>query len=81
VGATVAGTAAFGFLWHHRAAPPSPAMTRLERDGWRMAPLDELPPGHLTPLNRAWMVALRAYLVVAGGLLLVRIAQLATTNS
>src|SRR5580693_4470639 len=35
VGATVAGTAAFGFLWHHRAAPPSPAMTRLERDGWR----------------------------------------------
>ena len=81
VGATVAGAAAFGFLWRHRAAPPSPAMTRPERDGWRMAPLDELPPGHLTPLNRAWMVALRAYLVVAGGLLLVRIAQLATTNS
>jgi Mn2+/Fe2+ NRAMP family transporter len=80
VGAVVSGAAAFGFLWRHRNAQPSAAMTRQERDGWRMAPLDELPPGHLTPLNRVWMIALRAYLIVAGGLVLVRIVQLATTN-
>jgi len=80
-GTAVAGMAAFGFLWRHRDMQPSPVMTRQERDGWRMAPLDELPPGHLTPLNRVWMIALRAYLVVAGGLVLVRIVQLATTNS
>jgi hypothetical protein len=81
VGTTIAGAAAFGFLWRHRHAQPSTTMTRQERDSWRMPPLDELPAGHLTPLNRVWMIALRAYLIVAGGLVLVRIVQLATTNS
>jgi Mn2+/Fe2+ NRAMP family transporter len=80
-GTAVAGAAAIGFLWRHRDIQLPNAMTRLERDSWRMAPLDNLPPGHLTPLNRAWMIALRAYLIFAGGLVLVRIVQLATTNN
>jgi len=48
------------------------------RWSWRMPPLDELPAARLTPLNRIWMIVLRAYLVVAAGLVLVRIFQLAT---
>jgi Mn2+/Fe2+ NRAMP family transporter len=43
---------------------------------WRMPPLDKLPPVYLTPLTRIWMIVLRGYLVVAGGLW--RIVQLAT---
>jgi NRAMP (natural resistance-associated macrophage protein)-like metal ion transporter len=47
------------------------------RDGWRMPPLDELPPVRLTTLNRIWLVVLRAYLVLAAGLVVVRIVLLA----
>jgi Mn2+/Fe2+ NRAMP family transporter len=47
---------------------------------WRMPPLDELPPARLTLLSRIWMLVLRAYLVIAAGLVLVRIVQLATTH-
>jgi NRAMP (natural resistance-associated macrophage protein)-like metal ion transporter len=50
----------------------------LLRDTWRMPPLVELLPRQLTTLNRVWLVALRAYLIVAAGLVLVRIVQLAT---
>jgi Mn2+/Fe2+ NRAMP family transporter len=45
---------------------------------WRMPPLAELAPLRMTPLTRIWMVLLRGYLVVAGGLVLVRIVTLAT---
>ena len=48
---------------------------------WRMPPLDELPPAQLTPLNRIWMIVLRAYLLVAAGLVLVRIFRLATAGA
>ena len=47
-----------------------------DRATWRMAPLESLPKAELTLLNRTWLVALRGYLVVAGGLILVRIVQL-----
>jgi hypothetical protein len=47
------------------------------RDTWRMPPLEDLSPARLTMLNRVWLVALRAYLVVAAGLVLVRIVTLA----
>jgi NRAMP (natural resistance-associated macrophage protein)-like metal ion transporter len=47
------------------------------RDLWRMPPLDQLPPARLTTLNRVWLVVLRAYLVVAAGLVLIRIVTLA----
>jgi Mn2+/Fe2+ NRAMP family transporter len=50
-------------------------------DTWRMPPLDTLPPAQLTLLSRAWMLVLRGYLVVAAGLLLVKLVQLAITPS
>ena len=52
------------------------------RDGfgrmvWRMPPLAELPPARMTSLMRIWLSILRGYLVVAGGLVLWRIVDLA----
>jgi Mn2+/Fe2+ NRAMP family transporter len=54
--------------------------TGLSRDAWRMAPLDTLPPRHLTAVDRIWLFVLRAYLVVAAGLVLARIVALATAG-
>lgn len=51
------------------------------RDSWRMPPLSELPPARLRLLSRIWMIVLRGYLVVAGGLVLFRIFQLATAGA
>jgi NRAMP (natural resistance-associated macrophage protein)-like metal ion transporter len=48
---------------------------------WRMPPLSELPPARLTLLNRAWMGVLRAYLVIAAGLLLFKLFHLATSGA
>lgn len=47
------------------------------RAAWRMAPLAELPPSPLSRANRLWLGLLRGYLVVAAGLVLVRIVTLA----
>jgi hypothetical protein len=44
---------------------------------WRMPPLDQLPPAHMTPLTRIWLIVLRFYLGVAGGLVFGRIIELA----
>jgi Mn2+/Fe2+ NRAMP family transporter len=44
---------------------------------WRMPPLDRLPPAQLTPLTRIWLGVLRGYLVLAAGLVLWRIVELA----
>jgi hypothetical protein len=46
---------------------------------WRMPPLDQLPPALLTPLTRIWLSVLRGYLIVAGGLVLWRIVELAVS--
>jgi hypothetical protein len=35
----------------------------------------------LTTLNRVWLIVLRGYLIVAAGLVLVRIVQLATAGA
>jgi Mn2+/Fe2+ NRAMP family transporter len=80
-GCVLAVAMAIGVLLFNRAGEPCVHPSRQERDAWRMPPLVELPPGRLTPLNRAWMTVLRAYLLLAGGLVLVRIVQLATLNS
>ncbi|WP_426407624.1 NRAMP family divalent metal transporter [Bradyrhizobium ganzhouense] len=47
-------------------------------DSWRMPPLDQLPAARLSLASRIWMIVLRGYLVIAGGLVLFRIFQLAT---
>jgi hypothetical protein len=46
-----------------------------------MPPLETLPPARMSTLSRIWMIVLRGYLVVAGGLVLVRIFQLATAGA
>jgi Mn2+/Fe2+ NRAMP family transporter len=54
---------------------------RSQRDIWRMSPLSELPSRPLTTLNKVWLLVLRAYLVVAAGLVLARILTLATAGA
>ena len=51
-----------------------------QRATWRMPPLDQLAPGKLSPLRRLWMGVLRGYLLIAAGLVLVRIAQLVSAG-
>ena len=76
-----------------RLAEPTPVPVDALRDGalieqferdrvtWRMRPLGELPPARLTTLNRVWLIVLRGYLIVAAGLVLVRIVQLAIVGA
>lgn len=59
----------------------APIALERERLLWRMPPLDQLPPARLTGLERIWLIVLRAYLVIAAGLVLVRIIMLATTGA
>lgn len=53
--------------------PMDPAL----KETWRMPPLDQLAPANLTLLNRIWMIILRGYLVIAAGLLLFKLVELA----
>jgi NRAMP (natural resistance-associated macrophage protein)-like metal ion transporter len=65
-------------LWRPSRTDGSPVTDRARGD-WRMPPLSMLPPGNLGTMGRIWMTVLRGYLVIAGGLVLLRIAQLAIT--
>jgi len=56
--------------------PETNTFTAADRTTWRMAPLGELPPARLTVLDRTWLIVLRGYLIIAAGLVLVRIALL-----
>jgi hypothetical protein len=47
------------------------------RDSWRMPALSGLGPARMKPLTRLSMLALRGYLVIAGGLVILRIVELA----
>jgi hypothetical protein len=51
-------------------------MDQASRNNWRMPPLGELPSPRLSIAVKAWMVVLRAYLVLAAGLVLLRIVML-----
>lgn len=53
------------------------ASSGLTKAIWRMPPLHTLPPSRLTVSKRIWMLVLRAYLVVAVGMVVVRVVQLA----
>jgi len=63
-----------------RSAQSHPMAHRAQREGWHMPPLSELKPMKLTPLNRLWMIVLRAYLIGACGLLVVRVVQIAMSG-
>ena len=69
------GLAATFLFTHENLATP---IDGVGRRTWRMPPLSELPPTAMTPLTRTWMIVLRGYLVIAGGLVLARMVQLAT---
>ena len=57
--------------------PDAAAARREARAEWRMPALDELAPPRLTLSTRVWMGALRVYLVVAVGLVIVKVVQIA----
>ena len=67
--------------WYERTRCALPTenspISRESRDTWRMPPLGQLPPAQFTLLSRVWMLVLRGYLLIAAGLLLVKIAQMA----
>ncbi|RQZ12842.1 divalent metal cation transporter [Burkholderia sp. Bp9031] len=53
-----------------------PGIDRTLRDTWRMPPLDTLEPQNMTVATRVWMAVLRGYLVVAVGLVIVKVVQM-----
>ncbi len=77
-GFALAGVATLRFMRRVDLAQP---IDRSLRAIWRMPPLNELAPAYMTPLTRIWMVALRGYLFIAGGLVLIRIVQLVISGS
>jgi Mn2+/Fe2+ NRAMP family transporter len=62
------------------AGPVFPA-ANVPKKNWRMPPLEQLSPARLSLASRLWMIVLRGYLIVAGGLVLFRIFQLATAGA
>src|SRR6202045_1402783 len=54
-----------------------PRAVSVANNTWRMPPLEQLPPARLSLASRIWMIVLRGYLIAAGGLVLLRIFQLA----
>ncbi|AYZ62604.1 divalent metal cation transporter [Burkholderia multivorans] len=53
-----------------------PGVDRSLRDTWRMPPLDTLEPQVMTLTTRIWMGVLRGYLVIAVGLVIVKVVQM-----
>ncbi len=60
-----------------RTGEAEPVVHRSLRQNWRMPPLQQLAPTHMTGPTRVWMIVLRAYLVGAVGIVIVRVIQLA----
>ena len=81
--ALLAGTAVTGgWLWLSRSRRPPPplhpshAMSRSERENWRMPPLALLKPVAWSPGTKLGMLMLRGYLVISVLLLVVKAVQL-----
>ncbi|AIO39234.1 divalent metal cation transporter [Burkholderia sp. AU19243] len=53
-----------------------PGVDRSLRDTWRMPPLESLEPQKMTAATRVWMAVLRGYLVIAVGLVIVKVVQM-----
>ncbi len=77
----IVGFAGFKLVRRHDTGPAAPAPARAalaaERAGWRMPPLDMLPPARLSRAKRLWMAVLRGYLIAAVVLVAVKVAQIA----
>jgi len=59
---------------------PEPPIDRRGRLMWRMPPIAALAPAKLGRAERAWLFALAGYLALTGGVVLVRIVQLALSG-
>ena len=77
------GSGGVWWWWRGRAAHPTEpaAIPASERETWRMPPLAFLNRPTWSPGRKVAMLALRLYLVVAVGLLIVKAVQLATGAS
>ena len=69
---TLAGWLISRFWMGERSEP----IDRTGRETWRMPPLAELAAPRMSSLQTIWMTVLRGYLLIAGGLVLVRIVGL-----
>jgi len=58
----------------------SSSADRAARETWQMPPLDTLAKMTLTPMTRLWLIALRGYLFLAAGLVIVRVVQIALNH-
>jgi len=77
LGVAVALAAAGGTLAFAGREPAVPMPDRALRPGWRMPPLPQLEPNRISGTTRVWMLVLRGYLLVAVGMVVFRIVQLA----
>jgi NRAMP (natural resistance-associated macrophage protein)-like metal ion transporter len=71
--ALIASGVTLAFSAKRTETPPDRSL----RPTWRMRPLTQLVPPRLTGATRAWMLVLRGYLLLAVGLVVVRVIQLA----
>jgi NRAMP (natural resistance-associated macrophage protein)-like metal ion transporter len=76
IGAVLAVGAAAGFWLRQRGGERKETIDT-DRAAWRMPPLGRLPRRRLGAGARIWLIVLRCYLIVAGGLVLARIVALA----
>jgi NRAMP (natural resistance-associated macrophage protein)-like metal ion transporter len=77
LGAFIAAVGLFASAKQRQWTFPATANMRVSRSHWRMPPLQTLPPARLSFAARCSMGVLRAYLMLAGGLILFRIVTLA----
>ena len=70
-------TVGITLTFRSRSDVPGPVLDRSLRSTWRMPPLAQLAPNHITGATRIWMFVLRGYLIVAVGMVIFRLVQLA----
>ncbi len=76
-GGTILGLIAAAVSGAFKRQPTVREAPKAWKDAWRMPPIDTLAPAEMSKASKLWMVALRLYLVVAGGLVLIRIVTMA----
>jgi Mn2+/Fe2+ NRAMP family transporter len=75
--AALAWTGRGGFARPTANGPALQACLRATRTTWRMPPLETLPPPRISLGKRVWMGILRAYLLAAVALVVVKVVQIA----
>ena len=78
-GVAVAIAAGVGLAVWRRGGPRVPPVDRTGRSSWRMPPLGALSRPAMSTGRRLGLTVLRGYLLIAVGLVIVRVIQLAVT--